>query len=156
MDSSATSQMSSVFVDLPALAQVLQGVPLHQRLDLEAELHQVSTPVELPTVTIAPKPEVPKPEVPKPEVPKPEVPKPEVPKPAPFTPPSAPLIIPSTNQRVPVVPNPASGSDSQVSSSAAAPPEDDDGDEELDQLLGLQKPVSGVSGNQLVRVADEQ
>ncbi|XP_032398547.1 cell death regulator Aven isoform X2 [Etheostoma spectabile] len=136
MDSSATSQMSSVFVDLPALAQVLQGVPLHQRLDLEAELHQVSTPVELPTVTIAPKP--------------------EVPKPAPFTPPSAPLIIPSTNQRVPVVPNPASGSDSQVSSSAAAPPEDDDGDEELDQLLGLQKPVSGVSGNQLVRVADEQ
>ncbi|XP_034756960.1 cell death regulator Aven isoform X2 [Etheostoma cragini] len=136
MDSSAASQMSSVFVDLPALAQILQRVPLHQRLDLEAELHQVSTPVELPTMTIAPKQ--------------------EVPKPAPFTPLSAPFIIPSTNQKVAVPSNPASGSDSQVSSSAAEPALDDDGDEELDQLLGLQKPVSGVSGNQLVSVAAEQ
>lgn len=34
-------QMSAVFVDLPALAQSLQQVPLHQRLNLEAELVQV-------------------------------------------------------------------------------------------------------------------
>lgn len=34
-------QMSPVFVDLPALAQTLQQVPLHQRLHLEAELLQV-------------------------------------------------------------------------------------------------------------------
>lgn len=33
--------MSAVFVDLPALAQNLQQVPLHQRLNLEAELVQV-------------------------------------------------------------------------------------------------------------------
>uniref|UniRef100_A0A3Q1FQZ8 Apoptosis, caspase activation inhibitor n=1 Tax=Acanthochromis polyacanthus TaxID=80966 RepID=A0A3Q1FQZ8_9TELE len=32
--------MSAVFVDLPTLAQTLQQVPLHQRLNLEAELLQ--------------------------------------------------------------------------------------------------------------------
>ncbi|TDH00612.1 hypothetical protein EPR50_G00190230 [Perca flavescens] len=136
MDSSAASQMSAVFVDLPALAQILQQVPLHQRLNLEAELHQVSTPVELPTMAIAPKQ--------------------EVPKTATFTPPSAPFKVLSTNQKVPTASNPASGSDSPVSSSAAEPPVDEDGDEELDLLLGLQKPVSGVSGNQSVSVADEE
>lgn len=33
--------MSAVFVDLPALAQILQQVPLLQRLHLEEELLQV-------------------------------------------------------------------------------------------------------------------
>lgn len=33
--------MSAVFVDLTALAENLQQVPLHQRLNLEAELVQV-------------------------------------------------------------------------------------------------------------------
>ncbi|XP_030628528.1 cell death regulator Aven [Chanos chanos] len=51
-DSLATNQMSAVFVDLPALAQSLQELPLHQRLNLEAELVQVTTPAELPAVTI--------------------------------------------------------------------------------------------------------
>ncbi|XP_037305742.2 cell death regulator Aven [Pungitius pungitius] len=51
MDSSA-SPMSAVFVDLPALAEILQQVPLHQRLNLEAELLQISTPLELPSVTL--------------------------------------------------------------------------------------------------------
>lgn len=37
--------MSAAFVDLPALAQSLQQLPLHQRLNLEAELLQV--PVSL-------------------------------------------------------------------------------------------------------------
>lgn len=47
MDSFVASQMSA-FVDLSALAQSLQQVPLHQRLNLEAQLVQISAPVELP------------------------------------------------------------------------------------------------------------
>ena len=35
-------QMSAVRLDLVALAQCLQALPLHQRLQLEAELVQVS------------------------------------------------------------------------------------------------------------------
>ncbi|XP_034384341.1 cell death regulator Aven isoform X2 [Cyclopterus lumpus] len=142
MDSSSASQMSAVFVDLPALAQSLQQVPLHQRLNLEAELLQVSTPVELPTLTLALKQ--------------------AKPKAATLTPPSAALKIVTTDQKVPVATNPASSSDSPGSSSAAEPPvddvddDDDDGDEELDQLLSLQKPVWDVSGSQSVSVADEE
>ncbi|XP_053192848.1 cell death regulator Aven [Scomber japonicus] len=134
MDSFAASQMSAVFVDLPALAQSLQEVPLHQRLNLEAELVQVSTPVELPTMTLPPKQ--------------------ETPKTAAFTPSSTSFKVPSTNHKVPVASNPVSvsGLDSRVSSSAAKPPVDD-ADEELDQLLSLEKPVSG---NQSVMVADEK
>ncbi|KAM8726538.1 cell death regulator Aven [Acanthopagrus schlegelii] len=144
MDSFAASQMSAVFVDLPALAQSLQQVPLHQRLNLEAELVQVLTPVELPSMTLAPKQ--------------------EMPKAATFTPPSAALKALSTNQKAPVDANSVMVADSHVSSSAAGSPPvaaaasaDDDGDdEELDQLLSLQKPVLGVSGNQSVSVADEE
>lgn len=47
MDSFVAGQMSA-FVDLSALAQSLQQVPLHHRLNLEAQLIQLSTPVELP------------------------------------------------------------------------------------------------------------
>ncbi|TKS76305.1 Cell death regulator [Collichthys lucidus] len=130
MDSSVAGQMSAAFVDLPALAQSLQQVPLHQRLNLEAELVQVSTPVELPTMTLAPKQELPKATT--------------------FTPPTAALKVLGTNQKVSVlVPKP------QVSSSAAETPADDV-DEELDQLLSLQKPVLGVSGEQSVGVTDEE
>lgn len=98
-------------------------------------LFQVSTPVDLPTVTPTPKQ--------------------EIPKTATFTPPSAALKVLSTNQKAPVATNPVSVSDSQVSSSAAEPPVDDV-DEELDQLLSLQKPVLGLSGNQSVSVTDEE
>ncbi|XP_008283112.1 cell death regulator Aven [Stegastes partitus] len=123
MDPFAASQMSPVFVDLPALAQSLQQVPLHQRLNLEAELLQVSTPVELPAMTLAPKQEMPKTST--------------------FTPPSAAFKSLSTKNKVPAAANPALASDLQVSSVAAQPPLDDGDDEELDQLLSLQKPVSG-------------
>ncbi|CAG5928360.1 unnamed protein product [Menidia menidia] len=58
MDPVMASQMSAVVLDLPALAQTLQPVPLHQRLNLEAELVQVSAPAELPAVTLTPKQEV--------------------------------------------------------------------------------------------------
>ncbi|XP_044025225.1 cell death regulator Aven [Siniperca chuatsi] len=126
MDSSAASQMSAVFVDLPSLAQSLQQVPLHQRLNLEVELVQVSTPVELPSMTLTPKQEMPKVS----------------------TPPSVALKVLSTSQKAPVATNPA------LVSSSAAEPLVDDVDEELDQLLSLQKPVLDVSGNQSVSVAD--
>ncbi|XP_029281832.1 cell death regulator Aven [Cottoperca gobio] len=129
MDSSAAGQMSAVFVDLPALALSLQQVPLHQRLNLEAELLQVSTPVELPTVTLTPKQ--------------------EVPKIATFTPPSAALKVLCTNQKIPVATNPAPCSDSQEEDD-----DDDDDDEELDQLLSLHEPVSSVSGNKPVSVEE--
>lgn len=98
-------------------------------------LFQVSTPVELPTVTLAPKQEMPKTST--------------------FTPPSAALKVLSNDQKAPVAANPASVSDSQVSSSAAELPVDDV-DEELDQLLSLQKPVLVVSGKPSVSVADEE
>lgn len=49
MDAFVASQMSAL-VDLSALAQSLQQVPLHHRLNLEAQLIQVSTPVELPSL----------------------------------------------------------------------------------------------------------
>ncbi|XP_018538063.1 cell death regulator Aven [Lates calcarifer] len=135
MDSFTASQMSAVFVDLPALAQSLQQIPLHQRLNLEAELVQVSTPVELPTVAVTPKQEVPKPST--------------------FTLPSTTLKGLSANQKVPVVTNPVSSSNSKSSSDVAEPPVDDDGDEELDQLLGLQKPAPSVTDEESARPEKE-
>ncbi|XP_042358997.1 LOW QUALITY PROTEIN: cell death regulator Aven [Plectropomus leopardus] len=136
MDSFTAGQMSAAFVDLPALSQSLEQVPLHQRLNLDAELLQVSTPVELPTMTLTHKQ--------------------EIPKTAKITPPSAAFKVTNTDQKVPVAANPASGSDSKVSSTAADLPIEDEGDEELDQLLSLQKPVSGVSRNQAISVSDEE
>ncbi|XP_041660991.1 cell death regulator Aven [Cheilinus undulatus] len=133
MDSFIANQMSAAFVDLPALAQSLQQLPLHQRLNLEAELLQVSTPVELPTVTFTQKQ--------------------EKPKAATFTPPSTALKV-NTSQRVAIATNPASGS--KVSSKAAESVPVDDADEELDELLGLQKPVQAVTGNQTVGEAEEE
>nr|XP_020483841.1 cell death regulator Aven [Labrus bergylta] len=136
MDSFAANKMSGVFVDLPALALSLQQLPLHQRLNLEAELLQVSTPVELPAVTITPKQ--------------------ETPKAATVPPSSAAFKVLSTNQKVTAATNPASGPGSKVSSDAAEPLQVDDADEELDQLLSLQKPVEVVPEKQTVCVEDEE
>uniref|UniRef100_A0A3P9B4Q3 Apoptosis, caspase activation inhibitor n=1 Tax=Maylandia zebra TaxID=106582 RepID=A0A3P9B4Q3_9CICH len=121
-----------IVLDLPALTQILQEVPLHQKLDLEPELIQASvTPVELPSMTLAPKQ--------------------EVPKMSKFTPPSTASKSLSISQKVPVDANPVGGSGSQLSSSAAATETlVDDADEELDNLLNLQKPVSGDVGNEPV------
>ncbi|XP_026175340.1 cell death regulator Aven [Mastacembelus armatus] len=134
MDSFAANQMSAVFVDLPALAQTLQQVPLHQRLNVEAELVQVSTPVELPPMTLTPKPEMSKLST--------------------FATPSASLKGLSPNQEVPVPANPVLDSEPQVTSCASQPM--DDGDEELDQLLSLQKPLLLVSESQSDSVTDEE
>ncbi|KAJ8356250.1 hypothetical protein SKAU_G00190440 [Synaphobranchus kaupii] len=54
-DSLAINQVSAMLVDLQALAESLQELPLHVRLNLEAKLIQAATPVELPTVTPKPK-----------------------------------------------------------------------------------------------------
>ncbi|XP_074541850.1 cell death regulator Aven [Halichoeres trimaculatus] len=125
MDSFSANQMSSVFVDLPGLAQSLQQLPLHQRLNLEAELLQVSTPVELPTVTLSQKQEKPKAST--------------------FTPPS----ILSANHK------PATADANPSSHSAESVPQQDV-DEELDQLLSLQKPVQADSGDQGVCASEEE
>ncbi|XP_039874245.1 cell death regulator Aven isoform X2 [Simochromis diagramma] len=123
MDQLDISQMAGIVLDLPALTQILQEVPLHQKLDLEPELIQVSAPVELPSMTPAPKQ--------------------EVPKMSKFTPPSTASKSLSISQKVPVDANPVGGSGSQLSSSAAATETlVDDADEELDNLLNLQKPAS--------------
>lgn len=82
-------------------------------------------------------------------------PKQELPKTTLFTPPTAALKVLSTNQKVSVATNSASVPKPQVSSSAAETPADDV-DEELDQLLSLQKPVLSVSGEQSVGNADEE
>ncbi|XP_036003145.1 cell death regulator Aven [Fundulus heteroclitus] len=133
MDLFTTSQTSGVFLDLQALTQSLQQVPIHQRLNLEAELVQVSTPVELPAVSLALKQEVSKTEK--------------------FPPPSAGFKVLSTNEKPPVTP--AVGLDSQVPSAAVKPVEED-GDEELDHLLGLQKPASSDAEHQLISGPDEE
>lgn len=135
MDQLDISQMAGIVLDLPALTQILQEVPLHQKLDLEPELIQVSAPVELPSMTLAPKQ--------------------EVPKMAKFTPPSTASKSLSISQKVPVDANPVGGSGSQLSSSAAATETlVDDADEELDKLLSLQKPASGDVGNKPVSGAE--
>lgn len=128
MDSFVASQMSAL-VDLPALAQSLQQVPLHQRLNLEAELIQVSIPVELPTQLTL---------------------KPELSKTTAFSPPSTTAKASSALQTVAVPPKPLLA----ISPKAAESPGDDI-DEELDQLLSLQKPVSAL-GNQFQDTLDEE
>ncbi len=99
-------------------------------------LFQVSTPVELPTLTLTPKQ--------------------EMLKTASSTPPcTAPEVL-SSNQKASMQTDTASVSGSQVSSSTAESLSvHDEDDEELEQLLSLQKPVGGVSGNQSVDVAEE-
>ncbi|CAN9507922.1 unnamed protein product [Ophioblennius macclurei] len=124
-----TSQMSAVFLDLPALAQTLEQLPLHQRLNLEAEL-EVSTPAELPAMPFAPKA--------------------DVPKMSRFTPPVTALKNLSTDQKVPEGWSPGS----QASSGAAAQ-EDEDADEELEQLLTLQKPLADAAHEQTVSGKDQ-
>ncbi|XP_024912613.1 cell death regulator Aven [Cynoglossus semilaevis] len=135
MDSFTGSEMSPVFVDLPALAQTLQQVPLHQRLHLEAELLQVLTPVDLPVTIPAPKQEVSKPST--------------------LTPVSvaSPKALNLTNK---TSPNPVIRSDSKVSSGADVEPPVDDGDEDLELLLKLEKPVMGVEENISAVVTEEE
>lgn len=98
------------------------------------QMFQVSTPVELPAMTVAPKQDIVKMAV--------------------FTPPPS-KGLSSSSQGGSSATKSALGTDPQVSLHAAEPAVDD-ADEELDQLLSLQKPVSDVSGSQSVSVTDEE
>ncbi|XP_034017839.1 cell death regulator Aven [Thalassophryne amazonica] len=120
-DSFEASQMSAVFLDLVELTKCLRHLPLHQRLDLEPELVQVSTPIDLPAMNVAPKQDTHKLAV--------------------HAPPTA-TLKELDARRVAVATNPAPGLDVGLQ----------DVDEELDQLLSLQKPVSE---NQFVQTEDE-
>ncbi|XP_078419370.1 cell death regulator Aven [Cetorhinus maximus] len=48
----SSKQISPLFVDCQSLAQTLQELPLYLRLNVEAELVQITSPAELPQVTL--------------------------------------------------------------------------------------------------------
>ncbi|XP_077443893.1 cell death regulator Aven isoform X2 [Stigmatopora argus] len=125
-----SSQMSTLFVDLPALALSLEQVPVYQRLNLEAELVQISTPVKLPLTTVVPKQELPS-----------------------FTSLSESPKVPSTAPNIAKTLSRATSTDFQPPSSAVSPSADNV-DEELDQLLTLAKPLRPFSRGQSVNVED--
>ncbi|XP_077566546.1 cell death regulator Aven [Stigmatopora nigra] len=127
-----SSQMSTLFVDLPALALSLEQVPVHQRLNLEAELVEISTPVNLPLTTVVPKQEMPS-----------------------FTSLSESSKVPSTPPNIAKTLSRAASTDFQPPSSAVSPSADDV-DEELDQLLTLAKPLRPFSRGQSVNNEEEQ
>ncbi|XP_061843136.2 cell death regulator Aven [Nerophis lumbriciformis] len=115
-DTFSCSQMSACFVDLQALAQTLEQVSLHQRLNLEAELVQVSTPVDLPAMTF----------------------KQEKAKMIAFAPPLVASEVPNNSPSPSKSSSLPASADPQRPSGAAAA---DAVDEELDQLLALAKPA---------------
>ncbi|XP_045577062.1 cell death regulator Aven isoform X2 [Salmo salar] len=137
MDSLAANQFSAVFVDLPALAQSLQELPLHHRLNLEAELVQVTSPVELPTMTMAPKQNSVALGLFKPTVP--------------GVPAAQKGLTPSLGVSCAMSTAPGTV---PLGSSAAKTPVVDDMDKDLDQLLGLQSSVSEPSASQTGRLVE--
>ncbi|CAL8314934.1 unnamed protein product [Lota lota] len=132
IDSVASSQMSAVHLDLVALAQCLQALPLHQRLNLEAELVQVSTPLELPAATIPPKQD-----------------------PVLFTPPIPATKGPDTSPRLSLAGNLPIATPRQVTRASANLSTVDDADEELDRLLGLDKPDPDATVSQPGETTDK-
>ncbi|XP_067097287.1 cell death regulator Aven [Osmerus mordax] len=114
IDALAVNQIASMFLDLPALVQSLQELPLHQRLNLDADLVQISTPVELPNMRMEPR----------------QV-KPQTPAPKGL----------GTSLGLSSAISPASGNVPQGLSNTVKP-QAEDIDEELDRLLSLQTPVS--------------
>ncbi|XP_053345164.1 cell death regulator Aven [Clarias gariepinus] len=123
VDSLGTNQVPALFVDLEVLAVSLQELPLHQRLDLEPSLVQEVTPVELPSLGLN--------------------------KVDPILcgfKPSAPAHSGKeavTHGSHPV--KPVLGTSMCSYSNTAVTIPTDNADEELDLLLGLQKPVTGLS-----------
>ncbi|XP_066532568.1 cell death regulator Aven isoform X2 [Hoplias malabaricus] len=125
VDSLAVNKVSAVFVDLEALAKSLQELPLHTRLNLEADLIQVTTPVELPSLSMPHKVDA-------------------------NVTAGVKLLAPQLKSREaalggssPVKTLPGTSISSQASTSLTD--SKNDADEELDLLLGLQKPVTEVS-----------
>ncbi|XP_076849235.1 cell death regulator Aven isoform X2 [Brachyhypopomus gauderio] len=127
LDSLAANQVPAIAVDLEALAQSLQELPMHKRLNLEAEIVQVTTPVELPLVGVLNKVELSASSGFKPSAPSRICKEPGLGDPRPFK----------------------TLSDPGMSSTAVAveAPIDDE-DEELNLLLGLQKPVAELPSSE--------
>lgn len=83
-------------------------------------------------------------------------PKQDMAKAAAFTPPSTPFKVLSSDRRGPAAANPASAPDLQVPLNGANSQQMDEDEDELDQLLSLQKPVTDVTANQPGSVAYEE
>ncbi len=146
-------QIPALFIDLPVLTQSLQELPLHTRLNLETELvqvdqliflleyyeiftstseecasvlmFQVTTPVELPSVTVPHRTD------------------------STLT---AGLKAPQAGREaglgVSCSVKPVPGTTPSLSVSTAVPPATDDADQELDLLLSLQKPSTEMTSVQ--------
>ncbi|XP_050995541.1 cell death regulator Aven [Labeo rohita] len=122
MDSLAKNQIPALFIDLPALTQSLQELPLHTRLNLEAELVQVTLPVELPSVTVPHRTDS-----------------------TLTTGLKAPQAGRESNLSISCSVKPVSSTTPSLGVSTAIPPATDDADQELDLLLNLQKPVTEMT-----------
>ncbi|KAJ0060981.1 hypothetical protein NL108_003332 [Boleophthalmus pectinirostris] len=138
MDSFVAGQVGAL-VDLSALAQRLVQVPLHDRLQLEAELVQISTPIELPS-HFPPKPDVSKPPS---AVPRAPAALPTVTTPAP-APPKAPM---------PPVPSPAEGVDEDLEELLSLHKPEDTQENQMD--LGQETPTTDKASEEVRRDAPE-
>ncbi|KAG1964175.1 cell death regulator Aven [Pimephales promelas] len=109
--------------DMDSLAknQSLQELPLHTRLNLEAELVQVTTPVELPPVTVPHRTD------------------------STLT---APQASRESGLGISCSVKPVSSTTASLGVSTAVPAAADDADQELDLLLSLQRPVTELSSVQ--------
>ncbi|XP_056336574.1 cell death regulator Aven [Danio aesculapii] len=126
LDSLAKNQIPALFIDLPALSESLQELPLHTRLNLEAELIQASTPVDLPPVTVSHRTDLTETAGLK-----------------------APPAVRESSLGVFSGVKPVSGSTVSVSISSTIPPDEDEAeDQELHLLLNLQKPVTELPSGQ--------
>ncbi|XP_072540846.1 cell death regulator Aven [Salminus brasiliensis] len=125
MDSLVVNQVPAMFVNLEALAQSLQELPLHKRLNLEADLVQVTAPTEIPSVGT--------------------IHKLDANGKGGFKPSAPPHVgrEPALGGSCSVKPIPGTNLSSQAPTAVIS--HEDEADEELDHLLGLQKPVTELS-----------
>ncbi|XP_048062296.1 cell death regulator Aven [Megalobrama amblycephala] len=121
MDSLAKNQIPALFIDLPALTQSLQELPLHTRLNLEADLVQATTPVELPPATVPHRTD---------------------------STPKAPQAGRESGPGISCSVKPVSSTTASLGVSTSVPTATDDADQELDLLLSLQKPVTELSSTE--------
>ncbi|KAM6965329.1 cell death regulator Aven [Aplochiton taeniatus] len=134
-DSFAASMLSAIPLDLEALGQLLEQLPLHERLNLEPELVQGSTPTDLPSRTMPPKQDL-------------------LGQTSMFKPPAPAVKGPSVSLGLSSAASPISVA-ALLGSSIAAKLSVLDIDEDLDQLLHLENPVSELAVSQPVCVEDK-
>ncbi|XP_055043119.2 cell death regulator Aven [Misgurnus anguillicaudatus] len=127
MDTLAKNQISALFIDLTALTQSLEELPLHTRLNLEAELVQV-TPVQLPSVTAPHKTDITV---------------------------AGGLKAPQVSRDSGLAVKSGPGLTSAPLVSIDVEPPTDDVDAELDLLLNLTKPVTQFASSEYKTIMDE-